>query len=186
MVRDAKFYIVGGLKHSGKSSIGKALAKHYGYHFFDLDSLILEAVQGPWTTIREVWNSLGKNEFIVLEGEVLRDFMTWTLPSLREKGVVISLGGGTIENKTAMRCLGIDGFMVYLRADARLLFRRILAGGIPPFLSEENPWEDFMKLYHRRDSLYCRFAQFIHDIKDVTINMNAQRLIVSLENHNGR
>lgn len=186
MIRDMNFYIVGGLKHSGKSSIGKALARHYGYPFYDLDSLILETVKGTGTTIREVWNTLGKNEFIVREGEVFQYFMDWTLPSLQEKGVVLSLGGGTIENKNAMQCFGTKGFMVYLRADANLLFRRIMAGGIPPFLSEENPWEDFMKLYHRRDSLYCKIAHFIHDIEDVTISMNTQRLIASLENHNGR
>jgi shikimate kinase len=91
---------------------------------------------------------------------------------------VLAFGGGIIENETAMGYLREKGIFIYLKEDAGTLFKRIEAGGIPPFLSPENPFESFLELYERRTALY-------HGQADMTVSVHgktqeeASRLIAS-------
>ncbi len=178
--------IIGGLKHCGKTSLGKILSRDLRCPFFDLDDLVLEVTAGAWKSVRAIYRDLGREEFQRLEVEAVRDFAEWRMPKLGGGTAVLSLGGGTIENGEAMAWLSGRGTAVYLKADADLLFERIMNGGRPPFLSEENPKEDFMALYEKRDALYSQFADLIQEVDDAPQEINAQRLLVSLEKHHAR
>ena len=180
-----KLLIIGGLKHCGKTSLGRVMAKELGYHFFDLDDLLIEAAAGTWESAREIWRTLGKEEFLKLEERASRNFVDWVMPSIKGGGVILSLGGGTISNKPAMGWLKNQGLQIYVRADANLLFRRIMAGGNPPFLSERNPWGDFLTLYQRRDALYRSIAHLVHDVDDAPIPVNARRLLQEVRKRYG-
>ena len=173
--------LVGGLKHSGKTSLGRIIARDLDCPFFDMDELILEETSGAWKSVRKIYRDLGRDEFQRLEEEAARNFVEWRLPELGGDPAVLALGGGTIENAAAMAWLSGRGTAVYLHADADLLFARIMEGGRPPFLSEERPEEDFKELYRKRDALYADFADIIHDVDDSPQEINAQRLLVVLE-----
>ena len=178
--------LVGGLKHSGKSTLGRLLAEKTQSLSFDMDDLILEEAGARWTSVRGIYSDLGKDEFMRLEEQAARHFVEWTLPSLSGKTAYLSLGGGTIENTAAMARLQSKGLMVYLKADEELLYTRIMAGGRPPFLSEAHPREDFSRLYKKRDQIYSDCAEITLTVDDSSAELNARRLQTALEKHHAR
>jgi len=89
---------------------------------------------------------------------------------------VASLGGGTIENRPALDALDSLGVFVYLKVEADVLFRRIAKGGIPPFLSQDHPREDFQALYERRTALLAERADITVDLPDAEIRKSLARL----------
>jgi shikimate kinase len=71
---------------SGKSSVGKALARHLGWPFMDLDDLI-EQQEGR--TVAEIFAEAGETEFRRIERIALKEL-------LKRSAVahVVALGGG--------------------------------------------------------------------------------------------
>ena len=185
MVR-MRLLLIGGIKHCGKSTLGRIIAKDTRRPFYDMDDLILAEADGAWKSVRSIYLNLGLAEFQALEEDAARNFVEWHLPGCIETGAVLALGGGTVENKGAMAWIGRKGTHVYVRADEELHYGRIMTKGRPPFLSEENPREDFHRLYEKRDALYTQFAHVIHDVDDAPPEINAQRLLVALEKHHER
>lgn len=178
--------LIGGLKHCGKTTLGRIIAADLGYRFYDMDNLILNETGGAWDSVRDIWRDLGRAEFMMLEEDAARNFIEWIVPDLGGQGCILSLGGGTVENTGAVAWIGKKGTNVYVRADEALLYDRIMAGGRPPFLSEENPREDFARLYEKRDGLYSNYAHLVHDVDDSPAAINAQRLLVALEKYHAR
>jgi len=186
MMGPMRILLIGGLKHCGKSSLGRIVARENGLAFYDLDDLVLGETGGAWTTVRQLYRDLGRLEFLSLEEDAARTFVEWAIPRLEGDGAVLALGGGTVENPGAVAWLRHAGTRVYVRAEAELLYRRIMAGGRPPFLSEDDPHGDFLELYARRDALWREFADLVHDVDDSPKDINARRLQVALEKHHAR
>lgn len=175
--------LIGGIKHCGKTTLGSIVAVELNYDFFDLDELILGEGMGEWDSVREVMRKLGVDEFRKLEAMAVTSFIERIFPSLSKGGVILSLGGGVIENSEAMARLGNRGTRVYLLASFELLYRRISSSGKPAFLSAESSHEEFSELYRRRDILYRRFADLIHEVDNSPAEINARRLLLALEEH---
>ena len=173
--------LLGGLKHCGKSTLGRILAEDLDYRFFDMDDLVMKETSGAWESVRDIYRLAGKDEFRRYEADAARNFIEWYVPDLKGRGAVLSLGGGTIENGSAMAWIGRKGYNVYIRADRDMLFRRIMAGSRPPFLSEKDPEGDWAALYEKRDAMYRDFAGIIHDVDESEPKINAQRLLVKLQ-----
>ncbi len=178
--------LLGGIKHCGKTTLGRLAAEELGWRFYDLDNLVLKEAGGMWKTVREVWQDMGKEEFQLLEEDASRNFIEWIIPDLDGGSCILSLGGGTVENTGAMAWIGRKGTNVYIRGEEQMLYNRIMAGGRPPFLSEASPREDFALLYEKRDALYRGFAHLVHHVDDSPAEINARRLIVALEKYHER
>lgn len=156
--------ILSGIKHSGKSTVGWALASRLRIYFADLDDLILRDTQ-KYASIRNLYKEEGKSGFQKREAESLNHFFMTT----RGKSFVLSLGGGTVENREAFHMLKhSDVSSYYLDASEEDLYQRIMHGGIPPFLEGENPVAIFSELYRRRSDLYLKWADHIIDTRGKT------------------
>jgi shikimate kinase len=145
-----------GMKHCGKSTLGRMLAERRSAAFYDLDELTAEIIGAEGgVSIREFYRARGEEAFRLCEAEAARK-----LAGLceRDRHIVAALGGGTIENEAAMERLSHAGMFVYLESPPEVLFRRIAAGGLPPFLPSERPYEAFLELYERRTALYRQRA----------------------------
>lgn len=136
---------------------------------------------GTWSSARELMRNTGAKRFRELETMAAMFFIEKIIPNLEGEGVVLSLGGGTIENSEAMACL--VGTRVYLLASREILYRRIELTGKPTFLSAKNPYEDFLELYRRRDILYRDFADLIHKVDESPPELNAGKLLLALKEH---
>jgi len=175
--------LIGGIKHCGKTTLGSIIAAELDYDFFDLDELMVKEGGDLWSSARELMQNLGEERFKELETAATMLFVRKIAPNLPGSGVVLALGGGVVENLEAISLLGSGGTRVYLLADSELLYRRIRVSGRPAFLSAEEPHEDFLKLYRRRDVLYRKFADLIHEVDESPAELNALRLLIALEEH---
>lgn len=137
-----------GMKHSGKSSVGRLWASRRGWDFYDLDTL-LEARASGGRTSRQIYLDEGKDGFQRYEAEAAK-FIAGRLAKGR---AVLAWGGGTVTNLRAVEALRHQGTLVVLEDRAEVLYERILRGGRPAFLSAERPWEDFQQLYGERTAL---------------------------------
>ena len=159
-----------GLKHCGKSSIGRFIADRKGFSFVDLDSLVMDRARGEgFATIRQLYRTVGLQGFQEYELDALRGLF-----NQREgAGFILSLGGGMADNRTAMDLTKSCGKMVYLKVGELLLLERILQGGLPPFLQGDDPPElIFHRMYKRRDAVYSQYADFILELPDQPLEKN--------------
>lgn len=170
-----------GLKHSGKSSIGEYLAAVNNTGFTDLDRLIMHAARREgYSSIRELYRTVGLKNFQVYELEALQDFFRSNpVPS-----AVLALGGGAVDNREAMELSGRHGHLIYIKVGENILIERILRGGIPPFLQgETSPQEMFHQLYRRRDALYRHIADLTVELSDLPLEKNCNILYSVLKEH---
>lgn len=102
---------------SGKTSLGKKLAKKLNLPFFDLDQRIEEQEH---CSIDEIFNKKGEDYFRALETVVLKDTIA-TKPSF-----LLSLGGGTPCFNNNMDIINQSGTSIYLKYNAGILTSRLL------------------------------------------------------------
>jgi len=150
-----------GMKHCGKSTIGKIIAGKKNIPFIDLDDVIERVFSpgkqpGKKMTVREIYRKKGKAVFKSMETEALS-----LLSSKIQKPGVLALGGGTIENRGAMRLLKSNTTKLYLEIEESILWERIQKGGVPSFLDKKNPEAHFHTLYIKRTLLYRLAADII-------------------------
>lgn len=99
-----RIYLLG-FMGSGKSSLGRRLAKKLDFDFFDIDHGIEEKTG---MKVSEIFNTMGENGFRELERTVLHETATLT-------NTVIATGGGTPCHHNNMDFILENGTSVYLR-----------------------------------------------------------------------
>lgn len=106
-----------GFMASGKSSVGKKLAKKIGLPFADLDNYIEEKYN---STIRSLIANKGMDSFREIEKESLEVLIT------KNENIVISAGGGTPYYFDNMKLMNDSGTTVYLEVDIPTLVDRLM------------------------------------------------------------
>ena len=138
--------ILVGMPGSGKTTIGKALAKHYGRKLVDTDALIVEKAG---KSIPEIFANDGEKVFRKIESEVIREVG-------KEKELVIATGGGVIVTPDNFDALRQNGTVIFINRDINILPK----DGRP--LSQQN---DLAEMYAKRLPLYkkiCHFEKFFY------------------------
>jgi len=167
--------VISGIKHSGKTTLGQMLASRLNSAWYDLDQLILHRPENShWPTIRDLYREKGKEYFQQQETEAARNYLKRFNPGTQY--AVLSLGGGTIENESAMKEIRDKGLVLYFAVEEEILLERILKGGIPPFLSQEDPAGDFHKLYVERDTLNRKLAHGIINLNNDPKEVNLEKI----------
>jgi shikimate kinase len=149
-----------GIKHCGKTTLGKLLAREKGTFCIDNDDLILKDLQGR-SSIRTFFKEQGKQAFMDKEFETLQAFLLEN----REK-CIVSLGGGACDNEPLFKLIANYGKSVYLRVPEPVLLKRILLDGIPPFLDASDPQGSFSRLYANRDESYGKRCDIVVNLPD--------------------
>ncbi len=183
-----------GIKHCGKTTLGRMCAQALNRPFYDLDDLIRESLEkdfpGRYASLRDFYRREGKEAFQNREAAALRSLLQ-DIPQDRQDSpsapgsALTALGGGTLENPAA-RELCRQGTVIYLRESPEILYRRILQNGLPPFLEGPDPQALFNDLYQRRDPLCREAADTELPLKGAPISQAAQLLQETLkqaENH---
>ncbi|OBK26978.1 shikimate kinase [Mycobacterium asiaticum] len=136
-----------GLPGSGKSTIGRRLAKALGVSMLDTDAAI---EQKTGRTIADIFATDGEQEFRRIEEEVIR-------AALAEHDGVLSLGGGAVTSPGV--CAALNGHtVVYLEISAAEGVRRTGGNTVRPLLAGPDRAEKFRELMAKRVPLYRRVA----------------------------
>ena len=134
-----------GMPGSGKSTIGRRLAKSLGVSLLDTDAVI---EQTTGRTIPDIFTNDGEKEFRRIEEQVIRD-------TLASHDGVLSLGGGAITSPGVREALS-GHTVVYLEISAAEGVRRTGGATIRPLLAGGDRAEKFRALMSQRVPLYRR------------------------------
>jgi shikimate kinase len=136
-----------GLPGSGKSTIGRRLAKALDVTLLDTDAAI---EQRTGRSIADIFAADGEPVFRRIEEDVVRDALA------RHDGV-LSLGGGAVTSPGV--CEALAGHtVVYLEISATEGVRRTGGGAVRPLLAGPDRAEKYRALMAARVPLYRRVA----------------------------
>ncbi len=111
-----------GFMGSGKSAVGRALARRLGYQFEDMDRRIEERAG---RTITEIFQEEGEEAFRKLEGEE-----ALALSRLTDR--VVASGGGAFARPETRAVLQKGAITVWLQCDIGRILSRVPADGSRP------------------------------------------------------
>jgi shikimate kinase len=172
-----------GMKSSGKTTIGRWVARKLGLRFTDVDAEVerLHFTQkGERLRFREIFQNYGKDYFRTLETAALQ-----TLAAARsEAPFVLATGGGlplAEENRILLRRMGT---IVFLDVAQDVLLPRITARGIPAFFPYPNdPAKSLAELLAVRRPIYGALAQITVACRFESQQAIADTIINQLETH---
>ena len=136
-----------GFMGTGKTAVGRALAKKLNKQFVELDSLI-EKKAGK--SIPDIFQQEGEIAFRELEIETAREVA-------QGKNMVIACGGGIILNKINIDRLRQEAVIVYLTASSGVILKRTARDGTRrPLLEVADPTLTIRELLKFRKPCYER------------------------------
>ncbi len=156
-----------GLKHCGKSTLGRLIADKHHLHFSDADDLILDTLQRKnlrSSTVRDYYRTFGREAFAEIEFASMHSFLEKSAKA-KEPELLVALGGGACENTLLIQHIKLSGGTIfYIQQDEQVLLARIMKSGIPPFLDQKAPEVSFHSLFTERDAEYRLISDYIIDI----------------------
>ncbi|WP_274377591.1 shikimate kinase [Desulfotruncus arcticus] len=133
-----------GFMGTGKSTLGRQLARRIGYDFIDTD-LAIEEVTGK--TVEKIFRKDGPIRFRSEENLLARKL------SVRS-GLVIATGGGMVLNSENVNLLKQNGVLIGLKAEAEIIFSRVRNKRRRPLLRRGNLRENVERLLREREGAY--------------------------------
>jgi len=137
-------YVVG-FMGSGKSTIGRHLARRLGWNFFDTDDEIEAAEQ---MKISDIFTARGEPEFRRIENEIIRHHVRWIE---RGRPAVVALGGGAFVEPYNRELLEEHGVSVWLDCPFDTVQKRVAGATHRPLARDP---QAFMRLFETRRDLY--------------------------------
>jgi len=147
---DRSVFLVGPMG-SGKSAVGKTLARLRGQRFIDSDT---EIERRTGVDISYIFEREGEAGFREREREVIEDLT-------RLPGIVLATGGGAILLPQNREHLALRGVVVYLEASVAQQTERTQHGRHRPLLLNTDPAVRLAELMAVREPLYRSIAQLI-------------------------
>lgn len=138
---------------SGKTTLGRTLAKKLGLEFVDSDREIESRTGVGIPTVFEIE---GEEGFRRREAGVIAEIS-------RLNRTVVATGGGAVlwpENRANLRA---SGFVVYLSVPPHALYERTRHDRNRPLLQVEDPLLRLRELYSQRDPIYRELADLVID-----------------------
>ena len=161
---DFKNIVIVGSMGSGKTSIGKMLAKNNNLSFLDTDH---EIIRSCGYSIPDIFEEFGEEHFRGLETEQLRKMNAI-------ENHVISTGGGIVlrnDNEKLMKDLGI---IIFLDININSQIDRVKNRKNRPLLNNNNLKDNLLSLKKTRDPIYKSISNYIIDVsgkeRDQVIN----------------
>jgi shikimate kinase len=172
-----------GMKSSGKTTAGAALATRLGAAFVDIDAELEDAYRretGESLGFREIYQKHGERYFRALEAAALE-----RLPArFGDGGFVLAAGGGTPLHEANQRILKSLGAVVFLDVDAATLLPRITAGGVPAFFPyPTDPARSLDELLAARRPIYTGAADITLPCGAAPPERVAERIIERLQEY---
>jgi len=161
-----------GMPGSGKSTVGRHLARRLDVPFVDLDQR-MESVLG--TSIRSYFEQHGEDSFRERETALMAEI------AAEPGNMVLSTGGGIVLRQPNRAALRDFGHVLYLRASPDEIFKRVRHDKARPLLQVANPLERLRELYAVRDPLYREVAHFTVETGRPSVGTLVNMIIMQLD-----
>jgi shikimate kinase len=160
-----------GLPGSGKSTVGRQLARRLSLPFIDSDHVIEQRLG---CSIREFFDREGEDRF--------RDLESTVLDELTQSGAgVLSTGGGSVLRPVNREHLHHRTRVVYLRSSPDEVFRRLRHDRSRPLLQVADPLQRLRDLFAVRDPLYRETAHFVIETGRPSVATLVNMILMQLE-----
>jgi shikimate kinase len=163
-----------GFMGSGKSSVGRELARRIGAEFVDVDSWIENKASCP---IRVLFEREGEPAFREREKSALKEILS-------EKGRVVATGGGAFLDEGNRKLLKEYGPVVYLEVEADTVLRRLEKDARRPLLHCDDREAVVRDLLDRRIPGY-RQADHAVSTEGRTVEEIAERIAELIKTREG-
>jgi shikimate kinase len=160
-----------GLPGSGKSTVGRQLARRLGLGFSDSDHVIEQRIG---CSIRSFFDREGEDAFRDIEEQVIAELCS------AESGV-IATGGGAVLRLANRERLRAAGQVFYLRSTPEDVFKRVRHDKGRPLLQVEDPLKRLRDLYAQRDPLYRETAHFVIETGRPSVPTLVNMILMQLE-----
>lgn len=157
-------YLVGFMA-TGKTAVGRILARKMKWHFLDLDDLIELRYKG---TISDIFAKEGEIYFRRIERRTLREIS-------KEKKFVVACGGGIVLGKENIEVIKQTGKMICLTASPEIILKRTQGYSHRPLLNVADQRERIEALLKFRQPFYAQ-ADYIIDTSDSSVEEVARKI----------
>lgn len=156
---------------SGKSTVGRQLARQLGLRFVDSDAVVEQRVGMP---IRDWFAQHGEESFRDHEQAVIEELC-------EDAGLVIATGGGAVLRPSNRNALHSRTHVFYLRSSPDDLYRRLRHDTQRPLLQVDDPLQKLRQLYRDRDPLYRRTAHYVVESARPSVQALTGMVLMQLE-----
>lgn len=156
---------------SGKSTVGRQLARQLGLALVDSDTVIEQRLGMP---IRDWFAQQGEEAFRDVEQAVIEELC-------QRGGTVLATGGGAVLRPSNRNALHSRCHVFYLRSSPEELFRRLRHDTQRPLLQVQDPLKRLRELYRERDPLYRRTAHFVVEAARPSVQALTGMVMMQLE-----
>jgi shikimate kinase len=164
-----KTIVLVGLMGSGKTSIGKRLAKRLELSFFDSD---IEVEQAAGYPIKEIYEIFGEQGFLDGEQRVIKRL-------LDQPTHVLATGGGSFANEPTRQVVKEKAISVWLKADLDTLVARVSRRTDRPMFNDSNHVEVLEKLIEERYPVFAEADVHVQTLDEPT-NATVDRVIQAM------
>lgn len=161
-----------GLPGSGKTTVGRQLARKLKLPFADSDQIIEDRLG---CSIRDFFARDGEEAFRDVEQEVIDEL------TLHKVDQVLSTGGGVVLRPINRQHLRERGRVVYLRSYPEELYRRLRHDTSRPLLQVDDPMVKLRELFDVRDPLYRETAHFVMETGRPSVPTLVNMITMQLE-----
>lgn len=164
-----------GFRCTGKTAVGRALARRLGRPFIDADTYLQERAG---KTIAEIFAEGGEPLFRRLEREVIAELA-------RRDGVVLAAGGGAVLDEENVRNLRASGVTVRLTASLETILARLTEDEKtrterPRLTDEEDMRREVERLLACREPFYRRASDITIDTEGKGVAEVAEEVLRAL------
>lgn len=144
-----------GFMASGKTSVGREVARLLGFEFVDTDALIVERAGKP---ITEIFEEVGEDGFRAQEAAVLGDLA-------EQENCAIATGGGIVTREENVAALRAAGMVIWLDLGVDAVMERVEGNTERPLLQTDDPRATVEAMMAERLPLYQAAADERADVE---------------------
>jgi len=162
-----------GYRCSGKTEVGKILARELEKDFLDTDELIED---NAGCSIETIISRDGWDHFREIEKSLIEEVS-------RRNNLIIATGGGVVMDEDNVQNLKENAWIVWLNGESEVIRERMdkeqRSGKIRPSLTGEDPLEEIKQVMDVRIPLYEKTANFVVN----TSNRTLEKVAASITNN---
>jgi shikimate kinase len=166
-----------GMPGSGKTTVGRHLAKRLNLRFVDSDH---EIERELGCSIKHYFDIQGEPAFRDVEHNVIAN-LCHSRPDDGRAGTVISTGGGVVLRSDNRHELRANTWVVYLRSSPAELAKRLRFDTVRPLLQGGNAAKRLQDLFDQRDNFYKETAHFTVDTGRPSVHMLVNTIAMQFE-----